>query len=111
MNYNEMSDFEINKLVSYHYGYDFSLGSKVFVFDAEESTSSSGMPRLVDYCNSWNDMGPVIEEYGIQLNYNEHDKWFASSYFNQWLNEPVTLNANPLRAAAICYLMMKESTE
>ena len=72
MNYEEMSDFEINKLVVDKHLHMFvnesksrgRLDSDVWVFDSE------GLPRNTNYnpCNNPNDAFPIIVENGINLN-------------------------------------------
>lgn len=97
-NYEQMSDFEINKRVCFH-----ALGGMF------EVLVNHCMP---DYCNSWADAGPIIGEYGISLEY-DHDEWCAKAG-NAAIGENgdhlhYCWSKDPLRAAMICFLMMKEA--
>jgi len=109
MNYSEMSDFEINSEVLaviepdvahmqlsedqksfYHCGYD-----------------GNGFYETVipDYCNSWADAGPIIETGNISLTCHQ-SRGFWAAIFNRKCMEQ---HENPLRAAMIVFLMMKEA--
>lgn len=103
MNYTEKSNFEINVLVAK------SLG--LIIADHQPSKNKVTV-RYSDYnawfsfdpCNNPSDAWPIIVENGISIFY-KHKKWTATDmdgpaqYYNQ----------NPLRAAMIAYLMIKES--
>lgn len=103
MNYQEMSDFEINKAVAIAIGYSPEMceqgwegSSKVGV----EWENESGYPsRWFDYCNSWADAGPIIQKNIIPLN-PFRDGWVAGERRN-------VRDKNPLRTAMIVFLMMK----
>lgn len=106
MNYEEMSDFEINKLVVDKHLHMFvnesksrgRLDSDVWVFDSE------GLPRNTNYnpCNNPNDAFPIIVENKISTS-PTGDSWICgSSVFGTQ-----TINKNPLRAACICFLKMQ----
>ncbi len=56
-----------------------------------------------DYCNNWSDIGPIIEREKIDLTATE-DGWEANGYFY----EKRTSAETPTKAAALCYLKMKE---
>lgn len=105
-NYSEMSDFEINCEVLafiepdvahmqissdqksfYHCGYD---GNGFY-----ETT-------IPEYCNSWADAGPILQEYQISL-IATGDKWKACAVCDYYFKDN-----NPLRSAMIVFLMMKE---
>lgn len=97
MNYSEMSDFEINCAVG-----------KAISF-ADSMLARNGQ---VDYCNSWADAGPIIHGSGINLMASKvvdregMKEWEAMSYegnCHHWGE------LNPLRAAMIVFLMMKEA--
>ena len=89
MNYSELTDLEINKLVNKK-----RTGKEsIFVFD---------------YCNNPSYSWPIILENGISIN--------APDYFNDPENghgvdtfdTPMIRDKNPLRAAMIVYLMMNK---
>lgn len=65
------------------------------------------MVELPDYCNSWADMGPVIYDSGISITQVEEKcaEWIV---FLFWSDLEIT-DKNPLRAAAIVYLMMGDA--
>ena len=110
--WNKLSDFEINTSVA------LALGGEV--------CSWPNPPRLgvtfdgayavdFDYCNNPSDAWPIIVEnkisngpYAIRISRNDYvDGWFAVAD-----DECLTYvtDINPLRAAMICFLMLKEST-
>ncbi|QPW26454.1 DUF2591 family protein [Edwardsiella ictaluri] len=62
-----------------------------------------------DFCNSWADMGPLIEENGIVVapyRSATPEAWSTAFGINAKFHAE---DDNPLRAAAIVYLMMKEA--
>ena len=71
-------------------------------------TPVSGL--AVDYCDSWSDIGPIIEREEIQISSARCEKrskvvWVAQDY---WAIQTNTATAEtPTRAAALCYLKMK----
>ena len=76
-----MSDFEINKLI------DTSLG----VHGGVVSFFIDMSQFVTDYCNNPSDMMPLVFEDGV-----DEELW-----------ENMVYNSNPLRAAAIVWLMMQ----
>ncbi len=110
MNYSELSNFEINKLVAEYHG----ITTSEWYHTEEDGITTLMLPinsGYKNYCNSWAGMGPIIESEKIDLSYMSNSKnWVASKFisFNKCL---APADKNPLRAAAICYLMMKESEE
>lgn len=106
--YDEMSDFEINKAVV------CALGLKILsIWTVEPNVfitlGSSEASKKVDYCNNPADMWPIIVENKINLEYYDYPNqdWLASLAFS--LQE--FSDKKPLRAAAIVFLMMKDSTK
>ena len=111
MNYSDMSDFEINCAVSKALGFDRPALLKAVLsgeyFEGEK----------FDPCNSWADAGPIIQENRICIfadgeepcslgSHGGHQWWNAGSDCRaiQW-----NYQSNPLRAAMIVFLMMKEA--
>ena len=94
MNYSELTDLKINKLVNK------KRTGKETIF-------------VPDYCNNPSDAWPIILEYGINItNYHHSDGlWYASNYFHE--DDMIESDAmdNPLRAAMIVYLMMGDNDE
>lgn len=101
-NYSEMSDFEINKLVA------ICLGVK-----PRKTISFIGKEKDIypDYCNNPSDAWPIILSSLIALKpvklYVGGHRWFASKGDGDFGLK--FASNNPLRAAMIVYLMMKES--
>ena len=105
--YSAMSDFEINKAVGNLTG---------------DATSAEPVLGLVirnangikfDPCNSWADAGPIIEKNKIKIqvvkrvrDYNERYEVWEASVNSPHFEEECT---NPLRAAMVVFLMMKEN--
>ena len=107
--YNEMSDFEINVLVAEKLG----VGAKIedgclFTSKKHAGENVISVTTFTDYCNNPADMWPLIFE-------NKIDVCFIDSA-NSWTSFGLTKNKllvdssgdNPLRAAAIVYLMLKD---
>lgn len=114
MNYSEMTDFEINCAVA---KLDESI-SKILVPYQENDNPSIQCIKLGGWywfnpCNSWADAGPIIEKHLICLAADvfaepqDGGKWVARPAYG-WDSERVR-SKNPLRAAMIVFLMMKES--
>ncbi|SER29050.1 Protein of unknown function [Rosenbergiella nectarea] len=89
MNYQEMSDHEIS----------CEVGRKISFADYIMARNGQ-----VNYCNSWADAGPIVQENRISLFASDDDvKWMA-----QFINHKnVHMDKNPLRAAMVVFLMMK----
>ncbi len=105
-NYAEMSDFEINKLVTKHLltdGWKYNEKEKGFIFE-----SDGYFYRIYDYCNDPSDAWPIIVENGICITSPvvDGERWRAMIYTSNknysWSDK------NPLRAAMIIFLMMNE---
>ena len=111
MNYAEMSDFEINKLVTKHLltdGWKYNEKEKGFIFE-----SDGYFYRIYDYCNNPSDAWQIIVENDIMLNPNCADSlWKAEQGFrvkpSSFYDVATCYDKNPLRAAMIVFLMMNE---
>ena len=64
-------------------------------------TPVSGL--AVDYCDSWSDIGPIIERELIHL-YPQIKDWIAECYGE---SDVEAYADTPTKAAALCYLKMK----
>ena len=124
MNYEAMSDFEINKSVlKAHTG---GLVCNIRQHRLKKLRAFKGRVLFdltdedddvfgeVDYCNIPADMWPIIIQNNIELSPLYRGEWCASVVNNYTYNEdPIYdlqhAHANPLRAAAIVFLMMKEA--
>lgn len=110
------SDFEINKAVAVANGYEISNyfgGDSCWIKSKTEGLEDC-LTLLPDYCNSWADMGPIIEREKISIIFDNLTGVEACTNFSVcrfsygyqskiWDDSP-----NPLRAAAIVYLESKE---
>ena len=107
-NYSEMTDFEIDVAVAKI----IHPGRKITNFAGEAVVWFGNLEtRIVRYCKSWADAGPIIEKSGISISKFNHGMWLASSdaYWvdgDEW-QIGGEANQNPLRAAMIVFLMMQ----
>ena len=101
--YSKMSDFEINKAVATALGMDVSGAT-------EENNMMYGY--VPDICNNPSDAWPIIFSSRIMLNpYCADELWKAEvpCGFDGFFKEYATCyHRNPLRAAMIVFLMMKD---
>ncbi len=118
MNYDDLSDFDINQLVSE------ALGHELMPDDYYTSVFNANYPNSVwsikpdqlheehnDYCNNPSDAWLIIVENKIETRWSFDDNWAARitnqgqagefKMFESW-------HKNPLRAAMIVFLRMKE---
>jgi len=126
MIYSEMSDFEINKEVAIkHLGY-YEEGSRFVNTGTDSSKHYSGKYPLrritknsrywkpFEPCNSWADIGPIIEKYGIEISIMLSGDWCASRISKYtydsapiYSNDEQFSDENPKLAAAIVFLMIE----
>lgn len=110
--YSKMSDMVLNGLVmdilsdgnQYHRpgdGCAIELLREVPDVEFGEHVVNYDSIGMFDPCNSWADAGPIIKEKRIPLN-PFRDRWIAGGW--RGVNDK-----NPLRAAMIAFLMMKDS--
>jgi len=106
MNYEEMSDLQINLLVANAIGVDAAENSGV-VFGAvkHEGDNVVSVMGVVDYCNNPSDAMPILTENKIGF------KWVngsctASSVLRGYHESE---SEKPLRAAMIVFLMMEDA--
>ncbi len=115
MNFEEMSDFEINKAAGVALGISVPKIDGTYVKrhgDQIIANWGRGFEAIFqDYCNNWADAGPIIEEYGICLEpYENH--WCAQIWSEKNSEYVSDCNhQNPKRAAMIVFLMMKEAEQ
>lgn len=105
MNYAEMSDGELNVAVA-KAAYPECVFFVYGLGDAVECIVSHSVldNRNFSPCNSWADAGPIIEREFIAIN-PVMKGWCASSSDDAEVYFP---HENPLRAAMITYLMMRD---
>lgn len=107
MDYDNATDFEINKAVVETLGFclisNNQAGSSSVV---RYKTGSGTMTKYlaVDYCNSWADIGPIIEDHKIDLMHlPKCKKWVADSFCSVFSY----MDPNPRRTAAVVFLKMQ----
>lgn len=102
MSWDEASDFEVNKRLAELLWLEVSpvsnesYGLAVYPYNNEPNAN---------YCQNWQDIGPIIYQYGISLNFHGCDYWTASTVNNV----VVVTDMSPQRAAAICAIKLLES--
>ena len=111
--YSKMSDFEINKAVALSLGIEVvEWNGKIFGGVERKIDNVTSVIGVIDYCNNPSDAWPLIESNLICLMADvfcepqDGGKWIAQPAYG-WQHERVR-NDNPLRAAMIMYLMMKD---
>ncbi|EIV2913297.1 DUF2591 family protein [Serratia marcescens] len=95
--YSKMSDLEINKLV----GMKLGVSPRKTICFISYKESDDIWP---DYCNNPADAWPIIMENKISINYWREGKLEADKYGCH-----IARDENPLRAAMIVFLMMKDA--
>ena len=115
MNYENMTDFEINCQVAKAKGMlltDYQEISLSHVLSKVRAEVAPECYEWFDFCNSWGDAGSIIFDSCIDIispesagtmPYWEVNKWYPGS--KPQIN---SLHSNPLRAAMIVYLTMQE---
>ena len=108
MNYEEMSDFEVNGYVSMHmHGFswiEFVDGCASHVKCGNERSPGFAMIEVSDYCNNPSDAWPIVMEYKIDIQHRDGFNTPCAKHCEHMYPEK-----NPLRAAMIVFLMMQES--
>lgn len=95
MDYSKLSDCEISHMVSQKLpGRYITYADHVMDSETEET---------FDPCNNPADAWPIIEENKIALNPRKDGEWIAQGFENCL----ALIDANPLRAAMIVFLMMQ----
>lgn len=120
--YAAMSDFEINSavhnaLLDKPYELTFHGGGKITWKDKDSGrvieTGLVGYTKngLHDYCNNPADAWPIIIDNGITLAFQDGNWWADNLAYwvdgVEW-NIGGIIDKNPLRAAMVVFLMMKE---
>lgn len=121
MDYSQLSDFEINRMV----------GDVIFkgLWACRPETSGNDtnkwyygnadatfepLNQLPDYCNDWSATGPIITSNHISLMHEESlGKWCAGKPYwvdgCEWQLDIDVIDENPLRAAMIVYLKVQDA--
>lgn len=114
MSWDKVSDFEINKAVAKLQGHKCYYGNDSFTNGLTGSAAvvkGKNVVGAIDYCNSWADMGPIISDNSIDLEWPEYELGGfgqASKYIQGGMDIQIEFRdkRKALRAAAIVYLMM-----
>lgn len=109
--YSKMSDFEINKAVALSLGIEVvEWNGKIFGGVERKIDNVTSVIAVIDYCNNPSDALPVIHENSISL--RPDDMYEEAPHGGYWRADNEDGNhchhENPLRAAMIVYLMMKD---
>lgn len=117
MNYEEMSDFEINKCVAEAVGMELSSDhSGACVGVVRRSIGSKPNYGHVNYCNSPSDAWPIMEKNGIAT-ITENGVIIGATNNSQEFYENFgsvvhsCINVKTFRAAMIVFLMMQEKSQ
>lgn len=112
MNYEEMSDFEINKLVATHESLIINEGQSTSKQPTAVMVNDIVQSFMFDPCNNPSDAWPIIVDNCINIEFykdrvkscveikTRHGVEFINSY---------NKDKSPLRAAMICFLKMKDA--
>lgn len=105
MNFEEMSDFEINEAVAGHVSDCFAMKMK----DGSSKFNYIEMEQDEEFnpCNNPADAWPIIVENNICIHQGEFPVAFLLNDY--WESRKEAMNKNPLRAAMIVFLKMKEA--
>ncbi len=109
MNYAEMSDFEINKLVTKHLltdGWKYNEKEKGFIFE-----SDGDFYRIYDYCNDPEESWSIVDDiFSTLVSIGKYDDGigFGEREMTIWQAQIHKNNCGKLRAAMIVFLMMNE---
>ncbi len=116
MNYEDMSDFEINGRV----------GKIIFKLEGKEFRTTNPMNNVVEFitgfgderefkyfngCSNPSDAWPIIVENKITISPQcNGEEWEACASMNDELRFEIEIwDKNPLRAAMICFLKMRDA--
>lgn len=104
MDYSQLHDAQINMMVCKTLGLELSSYARIIKQD-DATILLSDNKTLVDYCNNPADAWPIIVENRIRINPVLYTMWMAEDY----LEDVSHTYTNPLRAAMIVFLLMKDS--
>lgn len=117
-NYSELSDFEINKRVALVLHPKLSDWRCLDIYGAARFIDSPDVQSRereeFNYCNNIFNAWPIILDEGICLRRRVYGRWQAlkdSDDGNGMYRTWIAAHKNPLRAAMIVFLMMREGGE
>ena len=99
-----MNDLEINKAVAEKLGYTEVSPSLYEDPCVRAIAEDESMIRHFDYCNNWQDAGPIIEKYKIDLTHEDGNCYASVSGENELV---ITDDKSALKAAMLCFLEME----
>lgn len=109
--YASMSDFEINKSVALALGFRLYKDGKSCRENHVAIEEGRCGAFAMDWCNNPADAWPIIVENGITLAFQDGNWWADNlSYWVDGVEWDIggIIDKNPLRAAMVVFLMMKE---
>ncbi|RZF18799.1 phage protein NinX family protein [Serratia marcescens] len=113
--YSKMSDFEINKGVAESLGYTAQENRhikdavEIWRFETNMGDAGDKYHGIRNYCNNPAEAWPIIVENKISLDHLGKSIWGAKAFVPVGEPKPRYAEENPLRAAMICFLMMKDA--
>ncbi|MFP7606813.1 phage protein NinX family protein [Serratia quinivorans] len=116
--YSKMSDFEVNKRVFKELTGHKPLGYPHHADGRSVGNPSNGEYLWYDYCNDPADAWPIIVKHGISLTH-DYGEWESEACLDLPVGAHGTdelcsvggIDKNPLRAAMIAFLLLKESEQ
>lgn len=113
--YEEMSDFEINKLICEHLPVAIDANQDAVPSVVVVDSWTDDAAHAINPVERWDIMGPLITDCKISIGFeregdsSEKGWWAYDGVLNGLeFNILVSAQDNPLRAAAIVYLMIKD---
>ncbi len=112
--FESMTNFEVNKKLAglIHGGHWWWRNGTVFT-EQLVSSDCGGMETkrvATNYCRSWKDIGPLIEEHKVTIGYLDGcERWSADEITQNQFGVHRAYDTNPKRAAAICIIKLLES--
>lgn len=102
-NLTKLSDAELNKRLA-----DLMYPGAPFQMESGTSNVVIGKRHdLINFCNSWGDIGPVIEELGLHV-WRGYTNNLWSACWPGLFAPRVEWQESPTRAATICAIMVLE---
>lgn len=108
MDYSQLHDAQINMMVCKALGHELSSYARIIMQD-DATILLSDNKTLVDHCNNPADAWPIIAVNKINIEWHE---WKGGEFKPYALNNATMKSCyddNPLRAAMIVFLMMKDA--
>lgn len=118
--YSQLHDAQINMMVCKVLGLGLSSYARIMKCD-DATVLLDDNKTLVDYCNNWADVGPIVVKNGISLinHWDSEDEDLEATIWSATTNVDKTwcdsrskgfdsTHKNPLRAAMIVFLEMQK---